>query len=222
MMLKAHIDDRHDEMFEPVRRDARQDGLATIEIMVPAGPETLWPAIRKFEAQPFTARDICRAANSPPGPVEVYLRQLHAAGFVAVAGETQDRQQLWHLTSKRHYPPFVNARGEAHHGHEVASRIWRALKMGKDLTLSALCACVSDHDFQVPSETARLYVNALARAGYLKCARAEQECGEKRYRLLQHMLTGPVPPRLLRVTLVFDPNRQAIAGAPAMAEEVRL
>jgi hypothetical protein len=211
--------DMGEEGFEPLstRRSV------SVRVLIPAGPETLWPAIRKVGMRgTFTAIDVALAVSSSHAVVENYLAKLHAAGHVTKGGHTSDGYTLWQLTSKRHYPPYVNGRGEPAHGHEVTSRIWRALKMMKRFTISELCAHLDDKEFQVPRDAATLYVNALARAGYVETTSAEKMCGESRYRLLAHMVTGPLPPRLLRAQIVFDPNRQAIAGGQVQASEVSL
>jgi hypothetical protein len=197
--------------------------VALIRAILPPGPETLWPAVRMLGSKGyFSVHDVAQAANCAPQTAEAYLAKLHAAAMVAHAGETNTRSRLWMLTAKKVLAPFLNGQGNPSHGHEVTLRIWRALKMVKMVSVTTLCNDISDEDFRAPMETVRLYLNALARSGYLDIIPAERACGEQRYRLRPTMHTGPLPPRLMRATLVFDPNRKALAGSTVAAEEVRL
>lgn len=197
--------------------------VAVIRAILPPGPETLWPAIRALGSKGyFTIHDVAEAVPCAPQAAEGYIARLHAAGMVAHAGETTSRARLWMLTAKKVLPPFLNGQGKPSNAHELTLRIWRALKMAKIVSVTTLRGMIDDQDFTAPSDTVRLYLNALARAGYLDIIPAERACGEQRYRLRPTMMTGPLPPRLLRATLVFDPNRQALAGSTVAADEVRL
>lgn len=208
--------------FTGLTRD--KDGhVALLRVIVPPGPELLWPLIRDLGLKGyFTAHDVAWRCSTAPQTVEAYLARLHAAGLVYHAGEAQERRRLWGLDTRKVQPPFLDGKGNPSHAHEMASRIWRALKMAKLVSVSVLRAMLDDRDFTLPAETARLYLNALAKAGYLDVIAAEQKCDEQRFRIRAHMVTGPLPPRLLKAQLVYDPNRQAIASGSIMAEEVRL
>lgn len=210
------------ERFGAVTPEA--DGFsATIRVIVPPGPETLWPLIREMGIKgSFTAHDVAWRCSAAPAAVESYIGKLHAAALVSRAGETTDRKALWQLGSRKVQPPFLDGRGNPSHAHETALRIWKALRMAKVVSVTTLRNFVDDRDFTLSADTARTYLNALMRAGYLDLIPAEQACGENRYRLRPVMMTGPLPPRLLRATLVYDPNRQSIANATVAAEEVRL
>ena len=208
--------------FGVVTREA--DGYsATIRVIVPPGPEVLWPMIREMAAKgPFTAEDVAWRLSCAPAAVESYMARLHAAGLVAHGGETTDRKRLWQLTTRKVQPPYLDGRGNASHTHEMLRRIWNALRMAKIVSVSTLRSFVDDRDVTLSADTARTYLNALARAGYLDTIPASQECGEQRYRLRPYMATGSLPPRLLRATLVYDPNLREIAGPVVGADEVRL
>lgn len=221
--LKRAIPESAIERFGAVTRKA--DGYsATIRVIVPPGPELLWPMIREIGIKgPFTAHDVAWRCSCSPASVEVYIAKLHAGGLVANSGETTtDGKRLWQLTSRKLQPPYLDGRGNASHTHEMLSRIWKALKMAKTVSVTTLRSFIDDQDVTLSSDTARTYLNALARAGYLDKIEASQECGEQRYKLRHAMMTGPLPPRLLRATLVYDPNRREIAGPVVGAEEVRL
>lgn len=207
--------------FGDVKRDT--DGhAATIRVLVPPGPEVLWPMIRKLgEKGPFAIDDVVALCRCPPGQVESYMARLHMAGYVAAAGETTDRKRLWQLTSQKVVPPFLDTKGNPAHGHEMLTRIWRALKMAKAVSVSTLRSFVDDGEVTLSADTARTYLNALAEAGYLDVIEAKVPLGERRYRLKPGMMTGPLPPRLLRATLVYDPNRKELSSS-ARAQEVRL
>jgi hypothetical protein len=196
---------------------------AFIRVSVPPGPEVLWPAIVKRGTRGFfTALDIARPLNCAPQIVETYLAKLTAAGLVGRAGETTERRSLYALIIRKTLPPRVSGRGETDYTYQVTERIWRALRMGKIFSTTSLVAALADPRCPIGRDLVIRYVSELASAGYLDEEGADRPCGEKRWRMRGHMNTGPMPPRMMRAKLVFDPNRQAIAGLTAMAEEVRL
>lgn len=220
-LARATAFDIEDARFAPVVAD-HTGRTAQIRVNVPPGPETLWPMILKIARNgPFTALDVRLAVGGHPGPVESYLARLRAGGFIAVAGETTDRRTLFALASRRVLPPHVDGRGGESHTFAVTERIWRAIRMLKSFSLTSLTAHLHDPAQPIGRDTVSAYVNALTEAGYLDQDGADRPLGERRLHFRRHM-DGRLPPRLMRASLVYDPNRQAIAGHTIRAEEVRL
>jgi hypothetical protein len=203
------------------RRDA--DNIVRLDVLVPPGPEVMWAATRhvgRFDA--FSAIDLALAARCSPEDAEDYLFNLNQARHVVTA-MPRNGVEMFRLADKPPFQaPFLDHRGHEDYSHELTRRVWLAVKMVKRFTLTSLLAAMHDDEFPAPKDSVAIYIRALARAGYLDEFPAEQACGEKQYRIVGRMISGPLPPRLVKIDVLFDPNRQAIAGRDIVAETVRL
>lgn len=217
----ATVIDIEDARFAPVMGE-KSGRTATIRIAIPPGPEHYWPAILSLaKTGHFTAGDVAHAVGGGLAPAEAYMAKLRAGGFITAAGVTTDRRTLYAIASRRALPPQVDGRGNESHTYTVTERIWRAIRMMKSFTVTTLTAHLHDPKEPIGRDTVTTYVNALAEAGYLDQEGAERPLGERRHHFKRHM-DGRLPPRLMRASLVYDPNRNAVAGHTIRAEEVRL
>ena len=94
------------------------------------------------------------------------------------------------------------------------SRMWASMRIGRRFTAQDIAATA-----EAPVQSARVYINALIRIGYVKAVVATTfSVGSYTvYQLLQD--TGPEAPRLHNDGKVFDPNlnRDLVADANAGA-----
>lgn len=90
--------------------------------------------------------------------------------------------------------------------HHFRSRLWRALRMMRRSTIHGLLVPASRPTDGNPYESAKKYLDALVKAGYVK--RLEHKDGARTiYAIVRD--SGPLPPQWnKRQGRVFDPNTQ--------------
>ncbi|MGB0732455.1 MAG: hypothetical protein ACPGPF_01780 [Pontibacterium sp.] len=94
-------------------------------------------------------------------------------------------------------------------------QMWRCLRMLGQMNYRQLTAHASKAGVEVKEATAKRYIAALKKAGYLQVVQA---CGLKKgaleiVRLIPRMDTGPRPPQIQKVGVVYDPNLNKVMHA---------
>jgi hypothetical protein len=93
--------------------------------------------------------------------------------------------------------------------------MWRCLRMLGPLDYRQLAAHASSAGIEVKETTAKRYVLALKKAGYLHVV---QPAGRRKgalevLALIPRMNSGPRPPQIQRVGVVYDPNWNKVMHA---------
>jgi len=186
------------------------------------GSAYVWSVIRELTAgpdglaRPVTLRQlVLRTEGVEESTLRGFMRTLAAAGIVEpVPGGPRQ----WRVLKRpNQLPPLTR------HGQRVTlktQQMWNAIRALPSFSAAEIAMAASIEDSIVQVSTAKTYIKLLNAAGYLKIEKpAAPPMMAAVYRLRPSMNTGPLPPKILRTKLVFDPNRNEIVG-PAEAEEV--
>lgn len=172
--------------------------------------ERTWQAIRRL--QTFTVLELQDAIK----PVviyetcESYLRWLVKAGYVKSSGvqrrgaKSKFEELHYTLVKDAFEAPRVTRAGGLVTQGIATLAMWRAMKALGEFDHLDIQRAASVGDCQVKAQTAKSYVNALARAGYYRTVRAAKPGTPSRYRLVRD--TGAHPPAITRRKSVFDRN----------------
>lgn len=181
------------------------------------GWDHFWKVIRQLgeDGQRFTARAV--AMQCQPGvdaDVRDYIRRLVRAGIAErTFGKVRLLQRPRATPSlKRDGTTFLQAKGP--------QQMWNVMRRETGgFTLQQLTIDATTDEVSVSRSAATHYCRALCEAGLLI------NIGTPRapvYRLTGSGNTGPLPPAVLRSSLVYDQNLEAIVGEETEAAEVAL
>lgn len=206
----------------PKRTDNAARGLQTPR-------ERVWAAVLKVGAprgQRFTAfdaQDACSPMVLMP-TVQHNLRCFARAGYLeevkpsAVQGEHGARHStvIYRLVRTAGEAPRVDAKGKPTTLGLGVLAMWRAMHVHKTFDFRDIACAATLPPVVVSEETARKYVDALYRAGYLQQLRAPTRQAAGQYRLLRN--TGPHAPAITRRRCVLDRNTGAFIDLESAQE----
>lgn len=188
--------------------------------------QRIWELIRSYQ-HPWTLAEL--HGRLPDrihyDTVRTYLKALVAAGYV-------DRDCVGTASSKN--PPLyrlvrdagVEAPRLKNDGRPVTvgraqENLWRTLRtLNRSFTLHELAALAHTEEYPINPAAARLYLQHLEAAGYLK---ADPDNGQPfdsahgKYRLALN--TGPRHPMVQRVHRVYDPNLHQVMWTETGADD---
>jgi len=188
----------------------------------PEGRQVIWQAIRQLKQ--FTILDIEGVTRINIQTIRTYVSSLQLAGYLSknepndtAVNSGQFKRMIWILIKD----PGVDAPRLDRNGAEVTrgrgrENMWRGIKVLKQFTASELAGVASAGNVTVSVKDTRRYLSYLCKAGYLK--QEGKTNGEKRYTLIISRYSGPLPPIILRVSQLFDPNIGQVVWAPNVTE----
>jgi hypothetical protein len=176
--------------------------------------ERVWSAIRRLK-NGFTTLSVQDACEPMVliSCVEDYFKELEPAGFIRRVSKGKQVPGRSACVTTAHEYELVRNQFEAprlSNGKAVTAgsgvlAMWRAMKvLNKGFDYTDIARAASLEQFVVKPSTAHMYVNALARAGYLQTLRAAKPGTPARFRLQKN--TGPHAPAITRLKCVFDRN----------------
>lgn len=193
--------------------------LEQIEVHVPRGPASWWPAILALDgpnANRWSSADVVARTGGDKELVRRYITRLCAAG-VAQPAEVQG---WFRLLRRPAQSPILDASG-APAAPTGQQQMWNAIRSLKSFNYVELAHAASTDTRQIGSGTAKTYTNALGRAGYLALLHKAKPGTPAVWRLKPSMNTGPHAPMIMRTKFVWDQNRAEVVGAAEKAAEVR-
>lgn len=146
-----------------------------------------------------------------------YLPALELAGYIRrVGGHPPGARTLaepitWELVKECAEAPRLDKAGQVVTQGLGTLAMWRAMKVLKSFDYHQLVRAASMPPLEVKPESAKTYVNLLARAGYLQELRPSKPGTPAVYRLKPGMNTGPHAPAITRRKCVFDRNTGSFA-----------
>jgi len=197
------------------------------------GPRQLiWEAIRARGTEvTWTRYQIARAADIDDGTVSTYMQALIKAGIVVKVSEERISNVASEISYRLDRDEGIDAPRLRRDGSRVTQglaqeQMWRALRLLKaDTNSRELAAHAGTAAVPVSEGAAEAYLGALKLAGYLDCTREGKGLGragrgvQARYRLLPSRNTGPRPPMVCKLRVIYDPNEDKVVHAPAVTEE---
>lgn len=193
--------------------------------------QRVWLAIRKFKDD-FTLVQVAEEGSMKEGSVRTYLQGLKKAGFIEVAFEEKvDGKGVKRIHYKLvrdvgYNAPTVDRDGGETKPAQVNKAMWNTLRITKKaVNAEELAALSSNDEVLISVLTANVYLQLLNAAGYLSVVEKSQNIAGKKakYRLMEHMNTGPIPPQIQRAKQVFDPNTNQVmfSERPELEEELK-
>lgn len=187
------------------------------------GQDHFWKVILALDAiGPWSISELRARSNGVHrSTISEYVRRLVGGGFV-VANEVGVTGTMYRLVRKQTTPPKLRRDGTTGLQGRGQVQMWNMIRgpMGRDgFTFKDVALYASTETVEVKPATASSYLKHLAEAGYLMCLRKGGPGTPAIYRLKPAMMTGILPPLILRSQIVFDQNRGEAIG-PVVAREV--
>lgn len=192
------------------------------------GQDHLWRCVRTLgaEGKLFTSGDLAAvSAETTRANVTTFLRRLEGAGWIEArgkrAGPGRSPATLWALIREQEATPRLGKDGEDR-GVSGQQAMWNVVRgpMGRGgFDVRDLVAWGSVEGATIAPMTARSFVQALKRGGYLQLLDPGKGSRPARWRLRPAMNTGPKPPMCFRAKLIFDANLGRVVGETTAEED---
>lgn len=196
------------------------------------GPRQLiWESIRAKGSDEWTAYQIARAADVTDNTVTTYLQALIKAGIIRLAR----RKVISNIAAENWYQLAIDEGLDAPRLRRDGSRVtqglaqeqmWRSLRiLPGDINARELAAHATTANAPVTDSAAEHYLGALNSAGYLINTRVGLGLGKTgkgllaRYRLNPARNTGPRPPMVCKLKVIYDANENRVVFAPPVTDE---
>ena len=184
--------------------------------------QRIWEAIRA-NRKSFTRESLADYCNGMESMISCYIAALLKAEFIEVIAEEkvnvggiQPRLTYRLVRDNGVEAPRVSKGGEIVSmgtGNEAMWRTMHRMFERTPFTFKELVAFASTTAHPIKVETAKAYIAALYRAGYLKLVvkekRGKTPSGAK-YVLIASRYTGPRAPMVQRTRTVYDPNEHRV------------
>lgn len=200
-----------------------------LSVPVSTGQEAIWQVIRDIDKKgAWSVADIDGETNTAHlDTLTEFVRRLRAGGYIEIVGSRPVRggtpANLYRVKVKTSVAPRLRRDGsKAPPSGQL--HMWRAMRsLRQGFTYRELARVASTDELTITLITAKTYVKRLAAVGFLQMM-APAKSGPRDsnlavWRLKPSMNTGPLAPMILRTHFVFDPNRKAVVGDAALAEE---
>ena len=175
-----------------------------------------WEQIR-IHKERFQLYTISRRAEADDQTVKTYLCALMKGGYVVKLTDEE-------LFEEAHYQlirdtgieaPRLNRDGQPVTQGMGQEAMWRCLRMLGPMDARQLTGHVLSSGVELKESTAKRYIKALKKAGYLQVV---HPCDRQRGKmevlmLIPRMDSGPRPPQIQRVGVVYDPNWNKVMHA---------
>lgn len=200
---------------------------AKVEIASGRGVRNMaWTCMRE-NRDSFTMAMLVKASGGGREALRSFLKTLAAGGFIECL--TPDGSPLGTVKEYRLIrdngveAPRLSADGSPSlvgRGHE---QMWRTLRMlPQALNFNELAGHASTAEVPVAPEAAHSYLKLLHKAGYLDVvqeAKGGRNGTHARYRLRAICNTGPRPPVIRRLEVIYDPNLRKVVYSPEIDDD---
>jgi hypothetical protein len=194
------------------------------------GQDHFWRVMRALGAdgRAFSASQVAAlSAERGVDTICTYVRRLSEAGYVEALGKKKTGrgrpEQTYRLLKTPETAPAVTKPGTPPKRPTSAQQaMWNTMRgpMSKaGFTAHDLVAYGSTDDLRIATATAKRYIAALRKAGYFIIIDPGGPNRPSIQRLRPAMNSGPRPPMILTAKLVFDQNRERVAGEVIAEEE---
>jgi len=185
--------------------------------------ERIWAAIQKLGSG-FTLWQVQDACDPMVNfsTVQSYMRGLVRAGYLQTAKASEQKRGAcrsrpeFNLVKLSHEPPRVDINGQEVTRGIGLLAMWRAMQVLKSFDFHEIARAATLGTVAVSETTARMYVDFLFRAGYLKQLRAPTSQLPGLYRLVRY--TGPHAPAITRRKALLDRNTGEIVDVQTAQE----
>lgn len=193
--------------------------MVRLTARVPRGQDGFWSLMRELDTRgPWTVADIDALSNVPQREtIHDYVKRLVRAGFVHCVGEQPTDKggsaaKRYRLLKRPTDAPSLRRDGTIL-PVPAQQRLWNAIRTLKQFDLKDLAFAAADDRGEVQRLTTRRYVHHLMSAGYVLALPGGL------FRFKRSMDTGPRAPKVLRLHVVWDCNRNVVMGDNVDAED---
>lgn len=155
----------------------------------------------------FRRSDLVDDTGFSASVVNEQVRRWRNTGLIVAVGR-EDGAEVLEIAPP--IPAIQPAKGAS-----TEDALWDAMRALGGFSPIDLVVALSVAQPDIGIRDARKYCQALTRAKYLKCTVKASGSNEARYRLMND--TGPRAPHLRRMTVLVDPNEQAVVWTPEVA-----
>jgi hypothetical protein len=190
---------------------------AALPLRIPVGWDAMWSGIRMFDSDgPWTVSAVASWSGAHIASVRDFVRRLVAGGIASALDGG-----MYRLKESPKETPRLRRDGSKAPPCKQ-QQMWVAMRALARFSTAELAMAASTDDAKVDEVAAQSYIVRLHAAGYLAVVTpAKRRIGGRAiWRLKPSMNTGPRAPQVMRTRFVWDPNREAVMGGPAAAEEV--
>ena len=179
------------------------------------GPLRYWAVMVEMTRSQggFTVAEIHGLQNGGAlDAIKSYVRGLRALGAIeAVRSEPSIKNRtrnIYRVIDPERPAPILRRPDYSGERGEIARHLWTAIRALRQFSVPELAFTASTEDRLIKLGTARTYVRALARAGYLLRVRSSNPRigAAALWRLAPNRNTGPRAPSVSTAGAVFDPN----------------
>lgn len=178
----------------------------------------------EMEGKPFTLQTIFDASSANRDDIREFIKRLEMGGFIVQCdASSTEEHRAFRVVTRQSATPRVRRDGTVVESAGKQQCMWNAMRSpayALGFTALDLIAWTPD-DVPISKDSARNYIQMLARAGYLLMVDKGAPGKLATWRLAPDMNTGPLPPMILKTKIVFDQNRHQVIGE-AIAEEERV
>lgn len=179
----------------------------------PQTRDAIWTAIRKLRR--FTKLDLEAATRVNMDTLASYLQGLTKAGYLTRTDRGFAAPSTWTLERDVGVEaPRVTRAGKPVTQGLGRERMWHAMRILKDFSLSELVSTASAGGKAVSPQEAQYYIKHLHHARYLKFTVKNASHRAARWMLIPVRNTGPRAPMIQSIRVVFDPNLGQVVTPP--------
>jgi len=180
--------------------------------------EHIWHKVREKQRFSVTSLQAKLPSNISKDCVRDYLMRLCAAGYMQ---RNKGVSPIMYTLIKDCgvSAPRLRTDGTVVRLGEANENMWRSAKILKSFDWHTLMLTACTETVQISPKTARAYVEALAKAGYLFCIRPSVPGTRAIYRLNPRMNTGARPPKIRRDKSLYDQNLNKVVSTKGQNNE---
>jgi len=173
--------------------------------------DIMWAKIRELRTG-FTLEEVAAPARLDPTSARHFMNTLVAAGIMQVeAGARTPKGRLGPATysllrDTGVVPPRFDLDGQPVTQGSIRAAAWRAMRVLKTFTLRDLHITSG-----ITEVDAKSYCKYLVKAGFIAFKAKGAGAKVSAYRFVESRFTGPKPPQVTRIKVVFDPNTGEVA-----------
>lgn len=174
-----------------------------------------WEQVRLHKER-FQIYLIARRADADVDTVKTYVQSLEKGGYVVRLNDKRlDYADYQLIRDTGIEAPRLNRDGQPVTQGMGQEAMWRCLRMLGPMDARQLVRHVISSGIELKETTARRYLKALKKAGYLQVIHpCDRHKGKLEVlQLIPRMNSGPRPPQIQRVGVVYDPNWNQVMHA---------
>lgn len=200
-------------------RSDDEDDMTRFTLVMDAGQEEMWIALRELPRSGVTANDLAQFTGVSEGKAANYLAMLAGSKHARKIGVSSTREPVYVLVKHPIYPMVFDYDGEESADFTLRKLVWVAVRTQKTFTLDKIFDFVREHMEARRSQIER-YLRLLCAATYLYDITESSKRGGREWTLRPKMNTGPLPPRVCQAKLLYDINKRAFFGAIEAQEQM--